>query len=66
MSRIQTPSVLLRPRRPKRTPDELLVPKRMPRGRKSEVVQLQWHDGAGELQYKELSPAQSWPFLIGD
>ncbi len=44
---------------------ELLVPKRMPRGRKAKTVQLQWYDGAGELQYAELSPAQSWPYLSG-
>ncbi|MBL7956231.1 MAG: hypothetical protein JNJ91_14440 [Flavobacteriales bacterium] len=46
-----------------RVPAELLVPKRTARGRKSDVVELQWYDGAGELQYEELSPAQSWPFL---
>lgn len=46
-----------------RVPAELLVPKRTARGRKSDVVELQWYDGAGELQYEELSPAQSWPYL---
>lgn len=46
-----------------RTPLELLVPKRTSRGRRSEVVLLQWYDGAGELQYQELTPAQSWPYL---
>jgi len=46
-----------------RVPAELLVPKKMARGRKSDVIQLQWYDGAGELQYEELSPAQSWPYL---
>jgi len=47
----------------KRLPAELLVPKRMPRGRKANIIQLQWYDGAGEMQYEELSPAQSWPYL---
>lgn len=47
----------------KRLPTELLVPKRMPRGRKANIIQLQWYDGAGEMQYEELSPAQSWPYL---
>lgn len=42
---------------------EVLVPKRTTKGRKTDTVLLQWHDGAGELQYTELSPAQSWPFL---
>lgn len=46
-----------------RIPDELLVPKRVRPGRKADIIQLQWYDGAGELQYEELSPAQSWPYL---
>jgi len=33
------------------------------RGRKPETVAFQWHDGAGELHYEVLSPAQSWPYL---
>jgi len=49
--------------RPTRRSGELVVPKRVPKGRKSDTVQMQWSDGAGELNYDELSPAQSWPFL---
>lgn len=45
------------------TPPEVFVPKRVARGRKPHTMQLQWYDGAGELQYAELSPAQSWPYL---
>jgi hypothetical protein len=63
MPRIRT--IVSAPRRKvfDRVPAELLVPKKMARGRKSDVIQLQWYDGAGELQYEELSPAQSWPYL---
>ena len=52
-------------RRSKEAWAELFVPKRVPRGRKPRTMQLQWYDGAGELQYAELTPAQSWPYLIG-
>ena len=38
---------------------ELLVRPR----RSRRTVAFQWYDGAGELHYQELSPAQSWPYL---
>lgn len=43
--------------------DEVLVAPRTRRGRKPRTVAFQWHDGAGELHYEVLSPAQSWPYL---
>ncbi|MBK9177417.1 MAG: hypothetical protein IPM46_14000 [Flavobacteriales bacterium] len=46
-----------------RMPDELLVAVRCHSRRKPDCVALQWHDGAGELHFEVLSPAQSWPFL---
>jgi hypothetical protein len=63
MSRIRATVPAPRRKVHDRVPAELLVPKKMARGRKSDVVALQWYDGAGELQYEELSPAQSWPYL---
>lgn len=48
-----------RQRRSTRTAHELLVRPR----RSSRTVAFQWYDGAGELHYQELSPAQSWPYL---
>lgn len=63
MPRIRTTASAPRRKVFDRVPAELLVPKKMARGRKSDVIQLQWYDGAGELQYEELSPAQSWPYL---
>ncbi|MBX2973322.1 MAG: hypothetical protein KF797_09480 [Flavobacteriales bacterium] len=63
MSRTRITEVAPRRRRMPRIPEELLVPKRVRRGRKADTIQLQWYDGAGELQYEELSPAQSWPYL---
>ena len=52
--------------RPARRSAEMVVPKRVPKGRKSDTIQVQWSDGAGELNYDELTPAQSWPFLRDD
>ncbi|MBK6369642.1 MAG: hypothetical protein IPL64_16840 [Flavobacteriales bacterium] len=49
--------------RVKRVLGELLVAPPKGRGRKPETVAFQWHDGAGELHYEVLSPAQSWPYL---
>lgn len=46
-----------------RVPDELLVAVRCRSRRKPDCVALQWHDGAGELHFEVLSPAQSWPYL---
>lgn len=46
-----------------RVPDELLVAVRCHKSRKPDCVALQWRDGAGELHFEVLSPAQSWPFL---
>ena len=47
----------------RQVPDELLVAVRgAQRGRRDRVA-LQWRDGAGELHFEVLSPAQSWPYL---
>jgi hypothetical protein len=55
------------PRAPRRSPAELLetllVTPRARRGRKPTIVAFQWYDGAGELHYEVLTPAQSWPYL---
>jgi hypothetical protein len=53
-------------RRHKAVVDELLIAPRKRHGRRSERVAFQWHDGAGELHYCVLSPAQSWPYLVKD
>ncbi len=53
-------------RRNKARVDELLITPRKRHGRKAERVAFQWHDGAGELHYCVLSPAQSWPYLVKD
>lgn len=51
-------------RRPRiRVTDEVLVAPRSRRGNTARTVAFQWHDGAGELHYEVLSPAQSWPYL---
>jgi hypothetical protein len=62
MSRSQT-SVLKRARRALRTEEDLLVALRKRRENGVRRVELQWLDGAGELHYEVLSPAQSWPYL---
>ncbi len=54
------------PKRPKRRSGEVVVQKRATKGQKPDTVRVQWSDGAGELNYDELSPAQSWPFLRED
>jgi len=46
--------------------EELLITPRKRNGRKAERVAFQWHDGAGELHFCVLSPAQSWPYLVKD
>jgi len=51
-------------RRSKALADELLITPRKRHGRKAERVAFQWYDGAGELHYCVLSPAQSWPYLV--
>ncbi len=45
------------------TEDELVVSTPTTGSRKPTTVAFQWHDGAGELHYEVLSPAQSWPYL---
>lgn len=52
---------------PRRSTAELLEPvlvkPGLRRGRKPTTVAFQWYDGAGELHYEVLTPAQSWPYL---
>jgi len=31
--------------------------------RRTNTVSFQWHDGAGEVHFHQLSHAQSWPYL---
>lgn len=50
-------------RSPRALLEQLLIKPAAHKGRKPDTVALQWLDGAGELHYEELSPAQSWPFL---
>jgi len=61
------PRRVLAPRVLRRSPVELsetlLVKPRSRKGRKPSTVAFQWYDGAGELHYEVLSPAQSWPYL---
>ena len=46
-----------------RPTNEVLVAPVTRRGRRPRTVAFQWYDGAGELHYEVLSPAQSWPYL---
>lgn len=50
-------------RKPRRSPNEVLLALRCRRQDKADRVALQWRDGAGELHVEVLSPAQSWPYL---
>lgn len=52
-----------RVRRGPRAEEEILVAPRKRRENGMRRVELQWLDGAGELHYEVLSPAQSWPYL---
>lgn len=51
-------------KRPNRLQEQVLIAARGGKGRKADTVALQWLDGAGELHYETLSPAQSWPYLV--
>ena len=62
MSTHRTRSTVRR-KRQERMPEEVLVALRSHSSRKPDRIALQWLDGAGELHYETLSPAQSWPFL---
>jgi len=44
--------------------EQLLITPKKRSVRKPGRVAFQWHDGAGELHYCVLSPAQSWPYLV--
>ncbi len=52
-----------RVRRDRRAEEDLLVALRKRRESGGRQIELQWLDGAGELHYEVLSPAQSWPYL---
>lgn len=43
--------------------DTQLIARRTRRGGKARQVAFQWYDGAGELHYYVLTPAQSTPYL---
>jgi hypothetical protein len=49
-----------RKRRPLRTAGEQSL---MRLNRRTNTVSFQWHDGAGEVHFHQLSHAQSWPYL---
>ncbi|MBK6830233.1 MAG: hypothetical protein IPG92_05540 [Flavobacteriales bacterium] len=50
-------------RSPRALLEQLLIKPAARKGRKPDTVAFQWLDGAGELHYEVLSPAQSWPYL---
>ncbi|HRH68651.1 MAG: hypothetical protein JNL43_04865 [Flavobacteriales bacterium] len=62
-----SPRRVLSPRVIRRSATELaeplLVKPRLSKGREPLTVAFQWYDGAGELHYEILTPAQSWPYL---
>ncbi|MBK9538402.1 MAG: hypothetical protein IPO12_06655 [Flavobacteriales bacterium] len=55
-----------RRRIPRAVLDPVLIRPRPGRKAQQRTVSLQWHDGVGDLQFYELSPAQSWPYLSED
>jgi len=62
MVRVRTRSTAARRKAVPQVPHELLVRLSRRRGH-DPVVAFEWTDGAGELQFTVLSPAQSWPYL---
>ncbi|MBK8339558.1 MAG: hypothetical protein IPK99_05925 [Flavobacteriales bacterium] len=52
-----------RRRIPRAVLDPVLIRPRSGQKAQQRTVSLQWHDGVGDLQFCELSPAQSWPYL---